>query len=199
VLGRVVVGGRGRGRRGRGRAAAARRRRRDVGDVGLRRLARVLGPPPAGELELGQRHGAEAGQIAEQLAAAYAQTRNNAKATEWLNKATAAGNNSATLRQLQQFLLSNSGDFNAIARDAAAAVQAAEQAGRRPAVVSSKPKVMFIQEVVAQMKKGAMTKAAKRHGETPLEYSKEVLAHPEEHTLTTRRRAQFLVNIQKKD
>jgi hypothetical protein len=77
--------------------------------------------------------GAEAGQIAEQLAAAYAQTRNNAKATEWLNRAVAAGNNSATLRQLQQFLLSTSGDFAAIARDAAAAVQAAEQAGRRPA------------------------------------------------------------------
>ncbi|MFN9746874.1 MAG: hypothetical protein ACK57B_14640 [Betaproteobacteria bacterium] len=76
--------------------------------------------------------GAEAGQIAEQLAAAYAQTRNNAKATEWVNKAVAAGNSSATLRQLQQFLLSNSGDFNAIARDAAAAVQAAEQGGRRP-------------------------------------------------------------------
>ena len=77
--------------------------------------------------------GAEAGQIAEQLAAAYAQTRNNAKATEWMNKAIAAGNNSATIRQLQQFLLSTSGDFNAIARDSAAAVQAAEQAGRRPA------------------------------------------------------------------
>lgn len=77
--------------------------------------------------------GAEAGQIAEQLAAAYAQTRNNAKATEWMNKAIAAGNNSPTIRQLQQFLLSTSGDFGAIARDAAAAVQAAEQAGRRPA------------------------------------------------------------------
>ncbi len=77
--------------------------------------------------------GAEAGQIAEQLAAAYAQTRNNAKATEWMNKAITAGNNSATIKQLQQFLLSTSGDFNAIARDSAAAVQAAEQAGRRPA------------------------------------------------------------------
>ncbi len=76
--------------------------------------------------------GGEAGQIAEQLAAAYAQTRNNAKATEWMNRAIAAGNNSPTIRQLQQFLLSNSGDFAAIARDAAAAVQAAEQAGRRP-------------------------------------------------------------------
>jgi len=56
----------------------------------------------------------------------------------------------------------------------------------------------FIQEVVATMKKGAMTKTAKRHGEKPLEYAKEVLAHPEKHTTTMRRRAQFLVNIQKK-
>jgi predicted Zn-dependent protease len=49
-----------------------------------------------------------------------------------MNRAIAAGNNSPTIRQLQQFLLSTSGDFNAIARDAGAAVQAAEQAGRRP-------------------------------------------------------------------
>ncbi|MCE2659951.1 MAG: hypothetical protein LW854_17210 [Rubrivivax sp.] len=76
--------------------------------------------------------GAEKGQIAEQLASAYAQTRNNAKATEWLNKAIAAGNNSATIKQLQAFLQSSSGDYAAIARDAQAAVSAAEQAGRRP-------------------------------------------------------------------
>ncbi|MFY7856351.1 MAG: hypothetical protein ACOVQT_09455 [Rubrivivax sp.] len=76
--------------------------------------------------------GAEAGQIAEQLAAAYAQLRNNAKATEWMNRAVAAGNNSPTIRQLQQYLQSASGDFGAIAKDAAAAVAAAEQAGRRP-------------------------------------------------------------------
>jgi hypothetical protein len=76
--------------------------------------------------------GAEAGQIAEQLAAAYAQTRNNAKATEWVNKAVAAGNTGGTVRQLQQYLQGASGDYAAIARDAAAAVQAAEQAGRRP-------------------------------------------------------------------
>ncbi len=77
--------------------------------------------------------GAESGQIAEQLAAAYAQTRNNAKATEWMNRAIAAGNNSPTIRQLQQYLQSATGDYAAIARDAAAAVSAAEQAGRRPA------------------------------------------------------------------
>jgi hypothetical protein len=76
--------------------------------------------------------GAEAGQIAEQLANAYAQQRNNAKATEWLNKAIAAGNNSGSVKQLQTYLMSASGDYNAIARDAGAAVSAAEQAGRRP-------------------------------------------------------------------
>ena len=76
--------------------------------------------------------GNEAGQIAEQLASAYAQQRNNAKATEWLNRAVAAGNNSGTVKQLQSYLQSASGDFGAIARDAGAAVANAEQAGRRP-------------------------------------------------------------------
>lgn len=76
--------------------------------------------------------GNEQGQIAEQLASAYAQQRNNARATEWMNKALAAGNNSANLRQLKEYLQGASGDYNAIARDAAAQVQAAEAAGRRP-------------------------------------------------------------------
>jgi hypothetical protein len=76
--------------------------------------------------------GAEQGQIAEQLAAAYAQTRNNAKATEWVNKALAAGNNGPAVKQLQAYLMGASGDYAAIARDASAAVSAAEQAGRRP-------------------------------------------------------------------
>ena len=76
--------------------------------------------------------GNELGQYAEQLAAAYAQLRNNAKANEWLNKAVAAGNNSATVKQLQGYLQSASGDYTAIARDAGAAVAAAEQAGRKP-------------------------------------------------------------------
>jgi hypothetical protein len=74
----------------------------------------------------------EQGQVAEQIAAAYAQQRNNAKATEWMNKAIAAGNNSATIKQLQSYLLSAGGDNAAIAKDAAAAVSAAEQAGRKP-------------------------------------------------------------------
>ena len=80
----------------------------------------------------GKASGAEAGQVAEQLASAYAQQRNNAKASEWLAKAVAAGNNGPSVKQLQSYLQSSSGDYGAIARDAGAAVAAAEQAGRRP-------------------------------------------------------------------
>ena len=58
----------------------------------------------------------------------------------------------------------------------------------------------FIQEVVSSPKfrKGALTKKAKAHGEKPLEFAKEVLAHPKEHDIRTRRQAQFLENIQRK-
>jgi hypothetical protein len=84
------------------------------------------------EAVAGKVSGAELGQIAEQLAAAYAQQRNNAKAGEWLQKAVAAGNNSATVKQLQSYLQSASGDYAAIAKEAGAAVTAAEQAGRKP-------------------------------------------------------------------
>jgi hypothetical protein len=77
--------------------------------------------------------GNEKGQIAEQLASVYAQQRNNAKAGEWVNNAIQAGNNGSGIRQMQSYLQSVSGDYSAIARDAAAAVSAAEQAGRRPA------------------------------------------------------------------
>ena len=84
------------------------------------------------ESAYGRVGGAEQGQIAEQLASAHVQARNNAKATEWLNKAIQAGNNSAGIKQLQSYLQSASGDYGAIAKDAAAAVSAAEQAGRRP-------------------------------------------------------------------
>lgn len=76
--------------------------------------------------------GGEQGQVAEQLAGAYAAARDNAKASQWVQKAQAAGNNSATLKQLQAYLQGNSGDFAAIARDTSAAVAAAEQAGRKP-------------------------------------------------------------------
>ena len=80
----------------------------------------------------GRVSGAEQGQIAEQIASAYAASRDNGKAAQWLQKAQAAGNSSASLRQLQAYLQSASGDYGAIAKEAAAAVGAAEQAGRRP-------------------------------------------------------------------
>ena len=80
----------------------------------------------------GKVSGSESGQIAEQLASAYAQQRNVPRANEWLAKAVAAGNNSSGVKQLQSYLQSASGDYNAIARDSGAAVAAAEHAGRRP-------------------------------------------------------------------
>ena len=80
----------------------------------------------------GRAGGAQLGTYAEQLASAYAQQRNNAKAGEWLNKAIAAGNTGPSIKQMQAYLQGASGDYNAIARDAAAAVNNAEQAGRRP-------------------------------------------------------------------
>jgi hypothetical protein len=80
----------------------------------------------------GRASGAQLGQYAEQLASAYAQQKNNAKASEWLAKAVAAGNSGPGIKQMQSYLQSASGDYAAIAKDAGAAVSAAEQAGRRP-------------------------------------------------------------------
>ena len=76
--------------------------------------------------------GTEQGQLAEQLASAYVQQRNNARASEWLQKAIQAGNNGASVRQMQSYLQSASGDYGAIAKDAGAAVSSAEKGGRRP-------------------------------------------------------------------
>jgi len=76
--------------------------------------------------------GAEQAQVAEQLASTYAAARDNAKATQWVNKAVALGGNSAQLKQLQAYLQGSSGDYGAIAKEAGAAVAAAEQAGKRP-------------------------------------------------------------------
>jgi len=84
------------------------------------------------EAVYGKAAAAEKGPLAEQLAASYAQMRNNAKAVEWLDRATQAGHSTTTTRQLQSYLQAASGDYAAIARDAGAAVAAAEQAGRRP-------------------------------------------------------------------
>ena len=102
------------------KAAAAQR----AGDNGtaIQALESLYGKVGAGEQ----------GQVAEQLAGAYAAARDNAKASQWVQKAQAAGNNSANLKQLQSYLQGSSGDFAAVARDSAAAVAAAEQAGRKP-------------------------------------------------------------------
>jgi hypothetical protein len=102
------------------RAAAAQR----MGDHGT--AARSL------EAVYPRLSGGEAAQVAEQLAFAYSNTREFAKAKEWLGKAQAGGGGSAQLKQLAAYLQSQSGDYGAIAKEAAAAVSAAEQAGRRP-------------------------------------------------------------------
>ena len=51
----------------------------------------------------------------------------------------------------------------------------------------------WIQMAMKHIKMGAFTKA---HGETPKQFMKEVLANPSEHSETTRKRAQFMKNIQ---
>lgn len=76
--------------------------------------------------------GNEAGQLAETIAGIYAQQHNNAKAMQWVEKAKAAGDNSAGVRQIQEYVQGSSGDYGQIARDNAAKIQAAESAGRRP-------------------------------------------------------------------
>jgi hypothetical protein len=77
--------------------------------------------------------GAEAAQVAESLAFAYSQAKDWAKTGQWIQKAQSLGSSSPQLKQLQAYVQSQSGDFAAVARDAAAAVTAAEQAGKRPA------------------------------------------------------------------
>jgi hypothetical protein len=80
----------------------------------------------------GKLGGSEQAQVAETLAFAYSQNRDNAKAQQWANRAQQLGANSSQLKQLQSYLQGQSGDYAAIAKDSAAAVSAAEQAGRRP-------------------------------------------------------------------
>ena len=76
--------------------------------------------------------GNEAGPLAESIANAFVQMHNNAKAQQWIEKAKAAGDNSAGIREMQAYLQGSSGDYAQIARDSSAQVQAAESAGRRP-------------------------------------------------------------------
>ncbi len=76
--------------------------------------------------------GNEAAQVAESLAFAYSGAKDWAKTSQWIQKAQSLGSNSAQLKQLQAYVQGQNGDFAAVAKDAAAAVAAAEQAGRRP-------------------------------------------------------------------
>ena len=75
---------------------------------------------------------AEQVQVAESLAYAYAQTNNVPKAQAWIAKAQQGGSSSPQLKQLLAWLQGQTGDYAAIARDAAAVVATAEQSGQRP-------------------------------------------------------------------
>ena len=84
-------------------------------------------------LASGRLSGAEQGQMTEQIAYQYAQLKDWPRTREWAAKARAMpGTNGAELDKLLAFVNAQSGDFAAVARDAQAAVEAAEKAGRRP-------------------------------------------------------------------
>ena len=63
----------------------------------------------------------------------------------------------------------------------------------------NKPK-KWIQQVVSSpgFKKGAFTEEAKKHGVSTKEYEQQVLAHPAAFSETTRKRAQFMKNVEPK-
>jgi len=71
-------------------------------------------------------------QAAEQLAFLYSQTRDWTRTREWANRARQLGGNAADLDKLLAFVNAQSGDFALIAKDAQAAIEAAEKAGRKP-------------------------------------------------------------------
>ena len=58
---------------------------------------------------------------------------------------------------------------------------------------------LWIQDAITQMQKkgsiGAFTKQAKREGLTPIEFTKKVLKNPKGYALKTRRRANFVRNV----
>jgi tetratricopeptide (TPR) repeat protein len=74
----------------------------------------------------------QAGQLAESVAYAYLQLKNTTKAQQWIDKARTSGDDSATLRELQAYVQTFSGDYGAIQREAQANISAAESAGRKP-------------------------------------------------------------------
>ncbi len=80
----------------------------------------------------GKLSGPEQAQVAESLAFAYSQQKDWPRTNQWVQRAIAAGSTSPQLKQLQAYAQSQSGDYSAIAKEAQAAVAAAEQAGRKP-------------------------------------------------------------------
>ena len=80
----------------------------------------------------GKLSGPEQAQVAESLAFAYSQQKDWPRTNQWVQRAQAAGSASPQLKQLQAYAQSQSGDYSAIAKEAQAAVAAAEQAGRKP-------------------------------------------------------------------
>ena len=81
--------------------------------------------------------GAKAGspeqtQAAEQLAYLYSQTKDWTKTRDWATKAKQLGGNAAELDKLLAFVNAQSGDYAQVAKDAQAAIEAAEKAGKRP-------------------------------------------------------------------
>jgi hypothetical protein len=80
----------------------------------------------------GKLSAAEQAQVAESLAFAFSQQKDWPRTNQWVQRAIAAGSTSPQLKQLQAYAQSQSGDYSAIAKEAQAAVTAAEQAGRKP-------------------------------------------------------------------
>jgi hypothetical protein len=73
----------------------------------------------------------------------------------------------------------------------------ADQVSPLPGAGGRRRTKKWIQKVVSKMNKGAFTRQALRHHELPLEYMADVLRHPSEHRLRTRRRATLLKNLDK--
>jgi hypothetical protein len=80
----------------------------------------------------GKLSGPEQAQVAESIAFAYSQQKDWPRTNQWVQRAQAAGSTSAQLKQLQAYAQSQSGDYAAVAKEAQAAVAAAEAAGRKP-------------------------------------------------------------------
>ncbi|MFN7572288.1 MAG: tetratricopeptide repeat protein [Betaproteobacteria bacterium] len=71
-------------------------------------------------------------QTAAQLAFLYSQLKDWNKTRDWANRARQLGDNSAEIDKLLAFVTAQSGDWAQVARDAQAAIDATEKAGKKP-------------------------------------------------------------------